>query len=74
MADVPADEMTRADVYRERAQASERALEAAREVARCSYEAHMAREKPEEQWDEYDTMIIPLWRALDAALDEAPGA
>lgn len=36
-----------------------------------SYEAHVAIRdpKPEDQWDEYDTMVIPQWRALVAALE-----
>jgi hypothetical protein len=37
-----------------------------------SFEAHIALrdQKPESEWDEYDEMMIPKWRALDAALKE----
>lgn len=56
---------------------------AAREVMK-SYEAYVALgsepgidsagspPKPEDQWDEYDYMMIPAWRRLKAALDGAP--
>jgi hypothetical protein len=39
-----------------------------------SFEAYMLvgeKAKPEDEWDEYDTMMAPKWRALKAAIDKA---
>ena len=52
-------------------------VDAAREVRRADYGAYVAlneeQGKPEDQWDEYDHMMIPLWRNLDAALRALDG-
>ncbi len=66
------------------ARAGESALRAAAREVMKSYEAYVALgsepgidsagspPKPEDQWDEYDYMMIPAWRRLKAALDGAP--
>lgn len=39
-----------------------------------SFEAYVLvgdKAKPEDQWDEYDHMMAPAWRALKAAIDKA---
>ena len=40
-----------------------------------SYEAYLAinESKPESHWDEYDYMMIPKWRAAQAAIKKATG-
>jgi hypothetical protein len=35
-----------------------------------SYEAYTATHKVEEEWDEYDTMMIPIWRQAAAFIAE----
>lgn len=72
------------DVVRSGAQAELAALRAAAREVMKSYEAYVALgsepgidsagspPKPEDQWDEYDYMMIPAWRRLKAALDGAP--
>ena len=66
------------------ARAGESALRAAAQEVMKSYEAYVALgsargidsagspPKPEDQWDEYDYMMIPAWRRLKSALDGAP--
>lgn len=66
------------------ARAGESALRAAAREVMKSYEAYVALgsargidsagspPKLEDQWDEYDYMMIPAWRRLKSALDGAP--
>jgi hypothetical protein len=36
-----------------------------------SIEAYAAERKPEAEWDEYDYMMIPRWRAAKALVEKA---
>lgn len=66
-------------------ESSDMALRVAAQEVMKSYEAYVALgsdpgtplapgspPKPEDQWDEYDYMMIPAWRRLKSALDGAP--
>lgn len=37
-----------------------------------SYECHSASNKPDDEWDEYDAWMYPIWRrAMKMVMDEA---
>lgn len=35
-----------------------------------SYEYYMAKNKPREEWDEYDYMMLPIWKRLQELLEK----
>jgi hypothetical protein len=38
-----------------------------------SIEAYIAIHKPEEEWDEYDYMMLPRWKAAHALMEKLDG-